>query len=53
MDALISSTRWMTLFWVPSNDAGVHQGKHGSNIFGVSNNLHFTELLAILRDPCP
>ena len=24
---------------------------HGSNIFGVSNNLHLTELFAILRDP--
>ena len=26
---------------------------HGSNIFGVSNHLHFTELFAILRDPGP
>ena len=26
---------------------------HGSNIFGVPNNLHLTELIAILRDPCP
>ena len=25
---------------------------HGSNIFGVSNNLHLTELIAILRKPC-
>ena len=26
---------------------------HGSNKFGVPNNLHLTELIAILRDPCP
>ena len=26
---------------------------HGSNIFGVSDNLHFTEFFAILQDPCP
>ena len=26
---------------------------HGSNIFGVPDNLHLTELIAILRDPCP
>ena len=24
---------------------------HGSNIFGVSNNLHLTELVAVLRNP--
>ena len=37
-------------FWVLPNDEGVHN--HGSNTFGVSNNLHFTEFEAILRDPC-
>ena len=26
---------------------------HGSKIFGVSNNLHLTELFAILRDASP
>ena len=26
---------------------------HSSNIFGVSNNLHFTEFFTILRDPSP
>ena len=26
---------------------------HGSNMFGVSNNLHLTELFAIYRDSCP
>ena len=26
---------------------------HGSNIFGVPNNLHLTEFIASLRDPCP
>ena len=26
---------------------------HGSNTFGVSNNLHLTELFAILRNPSP
>ena len=26
---------------------------HGSNIFGVSDNLHLSELFAILRDPGP
>ena len=25
----------------------------GSNMFGVSNNLHLTELFTILQDPCP
>ena len=26
---------------------------HGSNIFGLSDNLHLSELFAILRDPLP
>ena len=26
---------------------------HGSNIFGVSNNLHIGKFFAILRDPSP
>ena len=25
---------------------------HSANIFGVSNNLHLTELIAILKNPC-
>ena len=44
-------------FRVPSNDEGAHLNgswfQHFSNIFGVSNNLHLTELFAILRDPSP
>ena len=28
------------------------RANHCSNIFGVSNNLHLTELIAILGDPC-
>ena len=42
---------------MPSNDDGAHLNRswfqHISNIFGVSNNLHLTELFAILRDPSP
>ena len=26
---------------------------HGSNIFGVTINLHLTEVFATLPDPCP
>ena len=29
------------------------RANHCSNIFGVSNNLHFTKLFAILREPGP